>query len=153
MYKIKPVGPGVRETWIFLKKKKNIYIYIYSHLFVQLRWSSLWHVRSLAVACKLLVVACGIWFPDQGWNPGSLCWEYRVLATGPPGKSSRNLDLNSSTCWLCDLQQVNLQALAFSSEKYLYKVIEIKIIFSWYIVAIPEWQLLLYCYVSSFISL
>ena len=33
MYKIKPVGPGVRETWIFLKKKK-IYIYIYSHLFV-----------------------------------------------------------------------------------------------------------------------
>ena len=33
MYKIKPVGPGVRETWIFLKKKKNIYIYIVIYLF------------------------------------------------------------------------------------------------------------------------
>ena len=36
---------------------------------------------------KLLVVACGIVFPDQGLNPGSLHWECKVLATGPPGKS------------------------------------------------------------------
>ena len=26
----------------------------------------------LVVACKLLVVACGIQFPDQGWNQGPL---------------------------------------------------------------------------------
>ena len=33
----------------------------------------------------LLVAACGI--PDQGSNPGSLHWEYGVLANGPPGNS------------------------------------------------------------------
>ena len=34
-----------------------------------------------------LVAACGIYFPNQGSNPGPLHWEHRVLATGPPGKS------------------------------------------------------------------
>ena len=34
-----------------------------------------------------LAVACGISSPDQGTNPGPLYWEFRVLATGPPGKS------------------------------------------------------------------
>ena len=29
-------------------------------------------------------VACGIWFPDQGWNPAPLQGEHAVLATGPP---------------------------------------------------------------------
>ena len=46
--------------------------------------SSLQHVGSLAVVCKLLVVACGIQFPGQGSNPGPLHWEGRVLAIGPP---------------------------------------------------------------------
>ena len=32
-----------------------------------------------------LVVACGIQFPDQGWNLGPLHWEQGVSATGPPG--------------------------------------------------------------------
>ncbi|XDB51726.1 hypothetical protein ABFV05_005342 [Capra hircus] len=36
------------------------------------------------VACELLVVACGIWFPDQGLNLGPLNWECGVIATGPP---------------------------------------------------------------------
>ena len=27
-----------------------------------------------------LVVACGIYFPDQGLNPGPLRWELRVLS-------------------------------------------------------------------------
>ena len=36
---------------------------------------------------EVLVVACGIWFPDQGSNPGSLHWECGVPATGAPGKS------------------------------------------------------------------
>ena len=35
----------------------------------------------------VLVVACGIYFPDQGSNPGPLHWEHGVLATGPPGQS------------------------------------------------------------------
>ena len=32
---------------------------------------------------------CNIWilFSNQGWNPGPLRWEFRVLATGLPGKS------------------------------------------------------------------
>ena len=38
------------------------------------------------MAYKLLVAACGIYFPDQGLNPGPLHWDSRVLATGPPGK-------------------------------------------------------------------
>ena len=46
--------------------------------------SSLRHVGSFLVACKLLVVACGIQFPAQGSNPGPLYWEGRVLATGQP---------------------------------------------------------------------
>ena len=35
----------------------------------------------------VLVAACGVWFPDQGLNPGPLRWEHRVLAAGPLGKS------------------------------------------------------------------
>ena len=42
---------------------------------------------TLVVACELSVAACGIKFPDQGWNPGPLHWEHGALATGSPGKS------------------------------------------------------------------
>ena len=43
--------------------------------------------RVLSVAaCKLLVAACGIQFPDQGLNWGPLHWESGVLVTGLPGK-------------------------------------------------------------------
>ena len=38
-----------------------------------------------AVACEVLVAACGIQFPEQGSNLGLSHWECRVLATGPPG--------------------------------------------------------------------
>ena len=41
----------------------------------------------LAVACKLLVAAYRIYFPDQGFNSGPLHWEHGVSAPGPPGKS------------------------------------------------------------------
>ena len=34
-----------------------------------------------------LVVGCGVQFPQKGLNLGLLHWEYRVLATRPPGKS------------------------------------------------------------------
>ena len=47
----------------------------------------IWLCRILFAACELLAVACGIYFPSQGANPGPLNWEHRVLATGPPGKS------------------------------------------------------------------
>ena len=52
-------------------------------------WSSLWHMASLVVACKLLVVAWGILLADQGLNMGPLHWEHRVLATSWPGKSQQ----------------------------------------------------------------
>ena len=43
----------------------------------------------LVESCKPLVAACGIQFPDQGSNPGLLCWESNVLATGPQGESQK----------------------------------------------------------------
>ena len=36
---------------------------------------------------RVLAVACGIQFSDQGSNLGPLHWECGVLATGPRGKS------------------------------------------------------------------
>ena len=69
--------------------------------------SSLQHVESLVVACKLLVVAWGIQFPNQGSNPGPLHWEHRVLASGPLGKSpsfkAKALALFYFPCPLCSL--------------------------------------------------
>ena len=47
----------------------------------------IWPCRVSVAACKHLVTACGVKFPDQGWNLGPLLWESGVLATGPPGKS------------------------------------------------------------------
>ena len=38
-------------------------------------------------------MACGIWFPDQGWLLGPLLWESGVLTTEPPGKSLANMSL------------------------------------------------------------
>ena len=34
-----------------------------------------------------LIATCGIYFPNQGLNPGPLYWEYGVLVTGLPRKS------------------------------------------------------------------
>ena len=45
-----------------------LFFNIYFYLFIWLHW--------------VLVVACGIQFPEQGLNPGPLHWELRVLATG-----------------------------------------------------------------------
>ena len=46
-------------------------------------------------------MACGIWFPDQELNLGPPVGECRVLATGPPGKSSLILfDQTNKTCTL-----------------------------------------------------
>ena len=48
---------------------KNIYIYLFIWL------------------CQVLVKSCGIYFPDQGLNPGPLHWELGVLDAGLPEKS------------------------------------------------------------------
>ena len=53
--------------------------------------------------CQVLVAARGIQSPDQGSNLGSLHWELRVLATGPPRKS-----LNSFLSKLCVFESVML---------------------------------------------
>ena len=37
--------------------------------------------------CRVIISACGIYFPDQGLNQVSLQWECGVLAKGPPRKS------------------------------------------------------------------
>ena len=54
-----------------------LYFFLKMLYFTWLRWV-------LVVACRLLVVACGV--SDQGSHPGPLHWEHGVLATGPPGK-------------------------------------------------------------------
>ena len=56
-------------------------IFIFIYLFVS----------GLSYESLILVVACGIWFLDQGLNLGPLHWEHGVLATGLPGKSFGHL--------------------------------------------------------------
>ena len=41
----------------------------------------MWHLGP-----SIFTAAGGIYFPDQGSNPGPEHWEHRGLATGPPGK-------------------------------------------------------------------
>ena len=60
-------------------------LYRLSHWGVLLRLS--WGNELCIAACKPLVAACGIQFPDQGMNLGPLQRECGILATGPPGKS------------------------------------------------------------------
>ena len=69
--------------------------------------SLLEHVGPLVTAWELLVVVCGILFPDQESNSSLLHWERGALATGPPGKSHHALkclvlylsDLSSLVPW------------------------------------------------------
>ena len=63
---------------IFLKCLFNVLIYLTALGPSCSTWdfqSALRHAGSLAVACKLLVATCKIWFPDQGSNLGSLHWK------------------------------------------------------------------------------
>ena len=60
------------------------------NIFMYLHWIFTVAREVLNLPCStqdLLVVACGIEFPDQGLNPCPLNWEYGVLPAGPPGKS------------------------------------------------------------------
>ena len=67
------------KSQIWLKKKKN-YLAVLGLSRAQDLQSSSWHVESLVTASKHLVVACGIYFPDQGLNLAPLLWECGVLA-------------------------------------------------------------------------
>ena len=67
------------KVWIFknsyLKKKKNTFLFTWLHLVFEafrIFFFFLWHAGSLGVAWELLVAACGIKFPEQGWNLSSL---------------------------------------------------------------------------------
>ena len=53
----------------------------------------------LVVTRALLVVSCGIWFPDQGSNLGPLHWERGLLATGPAGKPPALCSSSSIATW------------------------------------------------------
>ena len=69
-------------------------------------WAAIYEVAQSRTWLKWLIIkdagssvfiaACGIQFSGQGWNPGPLHWERRVLTTGPPEKSSLSVTLNSS---------------------------------------------------------
>ena len=86
-----PVWPPLASipSLFFLKKKKSVYFYLSALGLCRSTgalWSLLWSARPLLATRELLVVAGGIWFPDQGLNLGPLHWELGVLATGPAGK-------------------------------------------------------------------
>ena len=55
------------------------------------------YARSQLQHADSLVVACGIWFPDQGLNSGPLHWEPGALATGPPRKSHTHTQTHTHT--------------------------------------------------------
>ena len=71
-----------RNTSLKQMMKKKIYVYLL-----------VWLCQVLIVACKLIVAACGIKFPDQGLNSGPLYWKQGVCTTGPVGKSPVKLFL------------------------------------------------------------
>ena len=78
--------------------------------------SSLKYARSLAAACKLLVGACGFWFPHQGSNPSFLHWEHGLLATGPPRKSPHTWSLeviNTHLLSHCSVNQKSRYSVAY----------------------------------------
>ena len=77
----------------------SIFQNIYFYLFIWLHWVFVvaCGILLIVAACELLVKACGIQFPDQGWNPSPLSWECGVLAIGPAGKSL-SYPLYSSVC-------------------------------------------------------
>lgn len=81
---------NIDKLWNMMLRERNqipkvTYIYFFVHSF-----SSLFFFKySFICLCQVWYV-CGIWFHDQGWNPGLLYWELRVLASQPPGKSPPN---------------------------------------------------------------
>ena len=78
---IEPVSPVLQSRFLTTREPRKPSLRK-RKVFIWLHWVLLMARRS-----SIFVVACRIWFPDQGWNTGPLCWEVGVWATGPPGKS------------------------------------------------------------------
>ena len=111
-----------QSTEIFLLKKIYIYIFIWlCQILVATH-------RTFSCAYELLVMACGIQFPDQALNPGPLHWELRGLATGPPGRSLQlilsvqfsgiNTDRQHSPC--CTITTIQVQNFSSSQTETRY---------------------------------
>ena len=58
--------------WVF---KKCLFIYLFILIYLLIYSYLFTYAGSLVVVCELLVVPCGVWFPDQGLNPDPLHWE------------------------------------------------------------------------------
>ena len=100
--------PVISSLWAILNIATRVILlidwlifYIYLYLLIWLHqvlpvtrgiFTLAWGTQELSVvACKLLIAACSIQFPDQGSNPGPLHWECGVSTLGPPGKSPRDI--------------------------------------------------------------
>ena len=95
------------KHWLYcLWNKDRLLYFLKKYLFIWLHW--------------VLVVACGILFPDQRLNPHALRWELRVLASGPSWKSwyfalfwsffpLTRLQMQNYSLWEDQLQEDELQ--------------------------------------------
>lgn len=110
------------------------YIFILFYLF-GCTGPQLWHSRFffffLVVTWELLPVLCGIQFPDQPSNPGRGHWEYRVLASGPPGKSQHcELQFYTKGLFPCCMLFLFVQLIfvispGLFSDTYVYRFVEL----------------------------
>ena len=76
--------------WLIQNVKYSHFIFVKHTIFLNVRTC---FDLFIYLALSVLVVACGIYFPDGGSNLGPLHWEHRVLATGQPGMSQNILFL------------------------------------------------------------
>ena len=82
-----------RAGWTFLLVSVSFFPHPFSayvsenEIFIFKQYSFIWLHQAFVAAWELIVVTCGISFPDQGLNPGPLHWEHEIFTTGPPGKS------------------------------------------------------------------
>ena len=75
------------------------------------------YLAVLSLSCSMCTLSYGMWdlVPWPGIEPGPLQWEGRVLATGPPGKSSLILfDQTDKTCTLIAKNIASCMALGNS---------------------------------------
>ena len=82
--------PEKEMSPFFITFIKNIWIHF---IFLCCLWHSYFQIL-LIWLLWVSVVVCGMWFPDQESNLGSLVWECRVIARGTAGNSGY-----SYFCW------------------------------------------------------
>ena len=86
-------------SFIFMK---YLYLFIWLHqVFVAVCWIS-------GCSTELLLVACGIQFPDQGLNPDPLCWEHGVSHWTT---SSVQFSSVAQSCLLCHPMDCSMPGL------------------------------------------